>query len=470
MSCLTFVRCSPADVLVKPFFIQSGDVLDPLNPWTPNDDDLLKLTVNQLKSLMTEEALTEFKPVKKEDYVTVVINTWDDTISSKSASMPTPLGTSGGGDGEKLPSHGGDAGGSDRDAGDEPDGSDGGGSGDDGFGDFSDDDNTITVHVDVRAMFNTRMNPSFHVKTSWAVRYLKMALYGKFGISPNAQRLTAVGGSTIYVQRSFHENNIRDGQTLVLLSSGAGGVKRTAVKEKDETKVLRLKQRVRSDVREVDVREVDTLIQSLQNLREVMKQDFTIQSLLGDADGRTLRQVLDLVPTGLSGKASTSKMSSIIHKLLPNLKWLHENGLATCKDVYQHIYHDFMTDYAENYHTINTSEAKLSHASFKEAVQGMIEMKNMVEKQEVKTETKQQFEQLMRDEIERIREEEKQKAMQMARQMAEEFINSGGVNTSSGVSHRSLTSILFQWGMRSDGRCEKMKSSCAFTIFSEASQ
>eukprot|EP00435_Cladocopium_sp_Y103_P074353 s168_g48.t1 len=425
MSCLTFLRCSPTDRLVKPFFIKCGDVIDTNEPWSPNTDDLMKLTNDNLKMLLTEKARSEFKPSIKTEYVKALIDTWTDTLRERSQIEFASGHSAGEQEGDEKKDREGrhpddrkSGDGDDNDGGDDGDSSDGG----DDFSAFSNDETNITVYVDTRAMLYNNINPSFKVKTSWPVRYLKLALYGKYGIPPNVQRLTAVGGGTIFSQRSFRDNNIRDGQTLVLLSFGDGGVKRTIVKGKDESKVIRLKQRVRSDVREVEVQELDELIQTLEALRDLMNTGFSIQTLLGDADGDTLKQVSDLIPVGLSGKSSTSRLASIIHKLLPDLKTLHENGLTVCKDAYQHIYHNFMTDYAEQFHTINVSDATLNHSAFKDVVQGMIDMKTVIEKQEVKEETKKQFEQLMRTEVERIRQEEAQKASLMAKKMAEEFI------------------------------------------------
>eukprot|EP00435_Cladocopium_sp_Y103_P042976 s519_g12.t1 len=304
-------------------------------------EDLLTLTVENLKALLTEKARSDFKPSLKTEYV-------NEGVEKKDREGRHP---------DDKKSGGGD----DKDGGDDGDSSDGG----DDFSDFSNDDTNITVYVDTRAMLYNITTPSFKVKTSWPVRYLKLALYGKYGIPPNVPRLTAVGGGTIFPQRSFRDNNIRDGQTLVLLSFGDGGVKRTIVKEKDESKVIRLKQRVRSDVREVEVQELDELILPLEALRDLMNTGFSIQTLLGDADGHTLKQVSDLIAVGLSGKSSRSRLTSI-HKLLRDLKTLHENGLTVCKDAYQHVYHNFMTDYAEQFHTINVSDATLNHTAFKD--------------------------------------------------------------------------------------------------------
>ena len=433
MSCLTFVRCSPDDSLVKPFFIQCGEVLDIAKPWSLNEGDLQKLTINQMKTLITDNAVSEFKPVKKEDYVKAIVSTWDDTINYKSMRVASSSEDSGDKPPHRSGGGGGYGGGSgENDGSSEPDGSDDDGSDDGDFSGFSGDDKIITVYVDTRAMMShILINPSFKVKTSWAVRYLKFVLYGKYGFPPNVQRFVSVGGATIFTQRSFQENKIRDGQTLVLLTFGEGGVKRTAIKEKDESKIIRLKQRVRSDVREVEVREVEELIENLEELKDLMIKDFTIQSLLGDAEVHTLKDVLDLIPTGLSGKTSLSRMASIIHKLLPSLKSLQENGLATCKDTYQHIYHNFMTQYAENFHAINTSDATLNHSAFKEAVQGAIEIKSTIEKHEVKEETKKEFEKVFQQEIQRIRQEEAAKATEMAKKMAEDYIKSaqGSVST-----------------------------------------
>lgn len=433
MPCLTFLRCSPTDSLVKPFFIHCGDVIDTSEPWSPNREALLTLTVENLKALLTEKARSEFKPSLKTDYVNVLINTWTDTIEERSqnaiAFSQSPQDEEGDERKDREDKQPDDRKAGDGDGGDGGDGSDDSDDGDD-FSDFSNDDTNITVYVNTRAMLYNVINPSFKVKTSWPVRYLKLALYGKYGIPPNVQRLTAVGGGTIFPQRSFRDNNIRDGQTILLLSFGDGGVKRTAIKEKDESKVIRLKQRVRSDVREVDVREVEDLIENLEALRDLLAQDFNIQTLLADADARILNDVLDLIPVGLSGKASSSKMASIIHKLLPSLKSLQENGLATCKDTYQHIYHNFMTQYAEQFHSINTSDATLNHSAFKETVQGVINLKNTIEKQEVKEETKKEFQKIFEQEINRIRQEETERAKEMAKKMAEDFIKSAGGNVS----------------------------------------
>lgn len=421
-SCLTFLSCSDGSLL-KPFFVKCGDVIDPVRPWSANAKDLNLLTTNQLKALLPEKALVELTPKKKEDFVNGVMMKWQDVILTKTETAGS-FGDSGGSGGEDRKDkderppddteRGGDSGGDDDE---EPE-----------SGDFSDFDSVseefITVYVDTRTMLNNHFNPSFQVKTTWPVRYLKLALFWKFGIPPNVQRLMRTSGSSIYDQRSFTDNNIHDGVTIVLTTFGDGGVKRTLVKEKDESKILRLKQRVRSDVRVVEVSELDNLIAVLEELKVYVQDEFTVQGLLGDADTGTLRHILDLIPTGLSGKASSTRMANIIHKLMPSLKSLHEDGLTVCKDTYQYIYHNFMTQYAEQFNSINVSDATLNHQAFKDSVQGLLDIKTSIEKQDIKEETKLQFEEMMKQEVARIRQEEAQKASVMAKQMAEDFIKS----------------------------------------------
>ena len=278
----------------------------------------------------------------------------------------------------------------------------------------------ITIYV--RKTFDVQQTKAFYVMPSWKLFSLRYLVFHKFRVPPFFQRFRTIGGDDLHFNLTFAENGLTDNQEILLTLTLDGGVKRTIVKERDETKILRLKQRIRSDVREVDEDEVEALVATLAEAKGYLgDENFTVQSLLGDASLETLKEVLELAPIGVNGRASNAKMTSIIHKLVPCLQKLQE-GLTTCKDLYQHIYHAFMTQYADEFNKMTGNDAQLCHQSFRTAVQGLMDLKGRIEKQEVKNETKKEYDEILKAEVARIRQEEAEKASVLARQMAQDFI------------------------------------------------
>ena len=158
-----------------------------------------------------------------------MIENWEKVVKHQSSLLPTAGSEKSGGDGQSGEHHeGGDGGGDDSSDDEDPSDDDFDPS---GFNDEDKDTPSIRVYVNVSALSSTRNrpNPSFLVNPKWAVRSIKFAIYGKYGISVNAFRFSKSNGNIVYECSSFFENNITDGQSLLLQIRGRAGVGRKVI-------------------------------------------------------------------------------------------------------------------------------------------------------------------------------------------------------------------------------------------------
>ena len=83
MPCVVFVDCGVKTLKLKPFFIdESSIVIDRLKTsWSPNAEDLAKLTINQLNTLLCEDGQKSItKSTRKNDIIEVLLDTWQGTV------------------------------------------------------------------------------------------------------------------------------------------------------------------------------------------------------------------------------------------------------------------------------------------------------------------------------------------------------------------------------------------------------
>ena len=183
-------------------------------------------------------------------------------------------------------------------------------------------------------------------------------------------------------------------------------------------KVRRLIDRVRGDARPLDVQEIDACIHALQDVREYMVSDFTIQALIAQASKDTLEELSSTLSLECGGKQGQSRLVGAMGALMNGFSSLGD-AKGVVESIHGHLHSKFMVAFATEYNvTDGGDDARLSHKDFKNAVDGAIKMKTMAASREQ--------EEVLRQELARrtheMTVEMEKKAREMAAQMAEAMV------------------------------------------------
>lgn len=298
--------------------------------------------------------------------------------------------------------------GSSQQGGDQQGGGDGGGDGGSGDSDGSGDENPsgddfdpedyssddegdgkhIQIYVDTRALGRkwSHVHVSFWVRPSWAVRSIKMAIYGKFGVSPDFFRLIRAGGATIYEQRSFIENSILGGSTLLLQIGGRGGGRRVITKHLKEDEARRnLTQKTivsiknymetfetRSDTPPPSIQNVITPIQSklLDIKRQLGEGQDVLLSALETLDDSKLKMLSEIYATK-QGKFTSEKLLKSAYCVLPELNDIDEYVAHLTKTKHQ-IVEAYVEAYTTSFMKNKDGEMVCDNAGFTKNLDNLI--------------------------------------------------------------------------------------------------
>lgn len=219
MPCITFVRVADG---VCPIFVRGGEVIDPNHmSWSPSATELNELTITQLSDLISKKALNEKKPKKKEEFVSILLESWTDTIQEKNQSLVLTGGQGDGGHQDDHPDRDASGGGRRDGGGDDPNDSSDEPEGDDDPETFSQDNGFLRVSV--RSTFGNFITRQFIVKSNWKVSCLRPLVLNKFRVPPSIQRFVHQSGRNVHFHLTFSENGIGDGQQLLLSGNIGGG-------------------------------------------------------------------------------------------------------------------------------------------------------------------------------------------------------------------------------------------------------
>ena len=172
-----------------------------------------------------------------------------------------------------------------------------------------------------------------------------------------------------------------------------GGGKRVKEVIKDSSKIQRLKNKIMSDVREVQVFEIDAYIETLTSVKESLANKVDVQQLIAQSSISRLEEVAADTPCSVSGVAAQNKLEAIGKLLMPEVSKLQE-GIAFGKELYSYMMSLFFVSYAETYNNTAGIYANMSHMDFKKAVTDAIDLKKAhqadLEKRNYKAQMEQQ--------------------------------------------------------------------------------
>ncbi|CAJ1355687.1 unnamed protein product, partial [Effrenium voratum] len=233
---------------------------------------------------------------------------------------------------------------------------------------------------------HTRTFMNIMVNKDYTVMIVKAMLSQDMTVPIRHQRL-------VFNDRDLEDNvllenlNLTKSDFFELFIRGQGGMpRRTTREETDEVKLERLQKRLRADTREVDVTEVDRVINALTSVKSfITEEEFPLQECLNKMTVEQLRQVLENIPVNKSGSQAANMLENIVKSLVPGMRDM-KKAMTTCQDVFTDITCMFLSKYADEHHTLHSNVANLNHKSFKQTVEGLIDLKIDMERKQVRDE------------------------------------------------------------------------------------
>jgi len=166
----------------------------------------------------------------------------------------------------------------------------------------------------------------------------------------------------------------------------AGG-KRACPNITDADKLERLILKQRADTRRVTVAEIDEVIQALQDSKQLILNlrgnPMAIQQRLATLSSAQLQELLDAIPSGGNGKGASTKLLDVGKVVFSTISGV-EDGLHHVKALYAYLASEYMAAYAREFHSLSKAEyAELDNRSFKNAVEGAMNMKRQADTQAI---------------------------------------------------------------------------------------